>query len=379
MDFFRLFCILLIAAGLGLSCSDSGEDGSADALPPGYSDGGEVMLEETLVIGESTGVILGSVGGVVANGEGTIFVADPENAHIRVFSPAGDSLTTIGRKGQGPGEFQNVYELYMTEDDSLIVHDRRSRQLSVFSPEPPFSFTRRFAVPRRNGGFPTQILMPDTTGYLVVYYNPLGDREDGRMAPDRWVSWLDPSGEVIEDSLFTVEGKPGILSSESDFRMFLTVPFGKGPQFARGPASTVFYGRTDSLRVAQRSLEGTVLKTVRLPYTPIAVTREDADSVRAARNERARKLLAQVDFPEYRPAFRELITDDQDRVWIDVIDQPSSDSTTWKIVDLSAQEVVDTQLPEKVSIRYIRDGRVCGVREDENGLDEVVVYEIRNV
>lgn len=337
------------------------------------------MLEETLVIGESTGVILGGVGGVVANEEGQIFVADPENLHIRVFSSAGDSVTTLGRKGQGPGEFEGLYQLYMTGNDSVIAHDRRLRQLSVFRPEPPFSFTRRFAVPRRNGGFPTQILTPDTTGYLVIYYDPLGDGKDGRITPDRWVSWLGPTGEVIEDSLFTVEGKPGILSSESNFRMFLTVPFGKGPQFAGGPASTVFYGRTDSLRVSQLGLDGTVLRTARLPYTPIAVTREDADSVRDARNERSRKLLARVDLPDNRPAFRELITDDQDRVWIDVIDQPSSDSTTWQIVDLEAQEVIETQLPEKVSIRYIRAGRVYGVREDENGLEEVVIFAIRNV
>lgn len=65
---------------------------------------------------------------------GNIFISDQKWSHIFKFGPSGNFLKTIGRKGQGPGEFMNPYCLTVTED-FLIVSDTGARKIQVFDRE----------------------------------------------------------------------------------------------------------------------------------------------------------------------------------------------------------------------------------------------------
>jgi hypothetical protein len=57
---------------------------------------------------------------------GEIVVADEGSANVIVLSRSGDRLRTLGRKGNGPGEFQRVHALGWLKD-TLVVTDRSSR------------------------------------------------------------------------------------------------------------------------------------------------------------------------------------------------------------------------------------------------------------
>ena len=47
----------------------------------------------------------GRVMSLAVDGDGLIYVADSQASDIRVFSPRGECVRTIGRSGEGPGEF----------------------------------------------------------------------------------------------------------------------------------------------------------------------------------------------------------------------------------------------------------------------------------
>src|SRR5687767_13361969 len=49
--------------------------------------------------------LFGSVSSVATDALDRIYVADMMSSEIRVFSPQGEFLQTVGRPGQGPGEF----------------------------------------------------------------------------------------------------------------------------------------------------------------------------------------------------------------------------------------------------------------------------------
>lgn len=54
---------------------------------------------------------------------GNIYVEEVENGTIKKFSPQGDYLFTIGRKGRGPGEFFGTFNFLFEKDTILTVFD----------------------------------------------------------------------------------------------------------------------------------------------------------------------------------------------------------------------------------------------------------------
>ncbi|MEX2284493.1 MAG: 6-bladed beta-propeller [Gemmatimonadota bacterium] len=65
---------------------------------------------------------------------GLYFVAKGFGTNIKVFDASGRYLRTIGRSGQGPGEFHSIAALMVTPGDSLLVVDNGNRRLTVYSP-----------------------------------------------------------------------------------------------------------------------------------------------------------------------------------------------------------------------------------------------------
>ena len=58
-------------------------------------------------------------------GSGLIVVAEDEALELRFFDLNGAHVRTVGRKGQGPGEFESISWLAPLGDDSLVVFGGR--------------------------------------------------------------------------------------------------------------------------------------------------------------------------------------------------------------------------------------------------------------
>jgi hypothetical protein len=75
--------------------------------------------------------VIGTVGragdqsGVVLLDDGRIVVADGSANEIRVYDARGARLSTLGRTGDGPGEFRGVRGITAFGRDSLLAWDAR--------------------------------------------------------------------------------------------------------------------------------------------------------------------------------------------------------------------------------------------------------------
>jgi len=65
--------------------------------------------------------------------DGNVFVTDWDRKRIQKYGPDGKFLLSIGRKGQGPGEFINVWEPEFDRDGNLYVIDISQKRISFFS------------------------------------------------------------------------------------------------------------------------------------------------------------------------------------------------------------------------------------------------------
>ena len=62
-----------------------------------------------------------TVGFSVRSGDGRIFTADPSRRSIQVHARDGSFLTSFGRRGSGPGEFQGIGRPGLLDDDATLA------------------------------------------------------------------------------------------------------------------------------------------------------------------------------------------------------------------------------------------------------------------
>jgi sugar lactone lactonase YvrE len=68
---------------------------------------------------------------VAVDKDGAIYILDAANARIQKFGPDGKFLATIGRKGQGPGEFIFPDAIDFDKDGNLVVADSAQARVHV--------------------------------------------------------------------------------------------------------------------------------------------------------------------------------------------------------------------------------------------------------
>jgi hypothetical protein len=105
--------------------------------------------------------------------DGNMFVADPVDNNVKIYDPAGELLETIGREGEGPGEFDSPGRIDLSPDEQLMVVTDNQRRISFFERDGRFSHS--FTLPLHQGtAFGGTSFLSDS---LVLVARILEDRE----------------------------------------------------------------------------------------------------------------------------------------------------------------------------------------------------------
>ena len=95
----------------------------------------EISLEFVRTIGEmesdNEALIFFMPSDIAFDSQGNIHVLDTGNHRIQKFDNGGKYLTTIGREGQGPGEFQYPQALTIDSEGYLYISDMGNRKIHV--------------------------------------------------------------------------------------------------------------------------------------------------------------------------------------------------------------------------------------------------------
>lgn len=151
-------------------------DGVKTVLNPAFPKEGVVRyaLEEELAIGgEGAGAesVLNRPQDLKVDSRGNIYVLDWGDVDIKVFAPDGRRLRTVGRKGQGPGEFDIPAYFVLSADGRIFLLSGRQNQIIVLSDTGTYvssfrldGFCHGLAVDGRNRVYYTRFLSPEPGG-----------------------------------------------------------------------------------------------------------------------------------------------------------------------------------------------------------------------
>jgi len=99
----------------------------------------EVSIEFVKTIGdiesENENVLFYMPTNIVFDSQGNMYILDTGNHRIQKFDPDGKFITSIGRKGQGPGEFQYPISLDVDSEGYLYISDSGNQRIQILNPD----------------------------------------------------------------------------------------------------------------------------------------------------------------------------------------------------------------------------------------------------
>lgn len=111
------YAVLMLGPCLVATSSSNASDAAAKSDPQ------VVRLEELWRVGEDDDaeVVFGHIGDTAVDDDGRLYVADMQARQVNVFSRDGQFLRTLGRAGEGPGEFREPRALVALPDGLVGV------------------------------------------------------------------------------------------------------------------------------------------------------------------------------------------------------------------------------------------------------------------
>ena len=224
---------------------------------------------------------------VIVGRDGSVFIAQPADGAIRTFSATGAYIRTIGRKGQGPGEFQDLQRVGFVRD-TLWALDSRTSRVSFFSLAGKYLRSERISAEGRGEFFPSLPWTLLSSGTVVSFVSSSAERMPGTKISIPIIR-IERSGRVLD----TIARRESANSTgEVQFRgatkgkLVFSQPFSDGPILAaeqNGNGFAIIDTRQDhpfstSFAVSRYGATGQLVSQARVPFQPVELTSRMADS-----------------------------------------------------------------------------------------------------
>ncbi len=319
----------------------------SNSKTPVYKKGTKMRMvfEEELSVGVAEGDGNYMFGGRVyfkTDDKGNFYVVDWDRKRIQKYDPQGKYLLTMGSKGQGPGEFINIWDPKFDKDKNLYVMDIANHRVSFFNEE---------------GKFVKQIKVPADFHVLGInsrgFYFASQSKQVEEAAMAKWISVygifdekLNSIAEIYRGTIELKNPSGRDAKSRAKFRadIFSTEAFKPMITFYYAENDFIYFGYTEKYEISIYSPEGRLLKIVQRKYNPIKVTEKHKENfIRYLENEYFRLFVREpedvkkqiyqlIEYPKYIPAYKQFTL--MENGWLAVVvDSIENDYTLIDIFD----------------------------------------------
>jgi len=361
------------------------EDGIKVIKNPAEPLYGEIKfeLEEDLSIGneEDENYLFYRARDIQVDTEGNIYVLDSGNHRLQIFDKDGKYFRSIGKRGQGPGEFSQPSCLQLDDETgNIFVADFRSMTIIIFEKEGKYI---------------------DNDIHLVEFLN------DFYLDSDRciWGKFSLPGINVMYRSIkkLNLTGKVEKTFAEFPYHIqrieiskiregntstLLAAMVHHGYEddlfVSRVDNDTFIYGHSKKYELVAVDKAGDVLFMIRKDESPIKITKSERDRIK---NRIKEGIMMQghyipdisLKFPDYMPYFYSIITDNQSRIYVrkNPVARESNTDHKYDVFNKEGLYLYKIHLDHYPEV--IKDGYIYTiVVNEETGLEQIKRYRIKN-
>jgi hypothetical protein len=307
-----------------------------------------LVLKEELTIGGGKAInekIFSSVSHLNIDTLGNIYIVDRPDAQVKEFDKDGKFFKTIGRKGQGPGEFNMP---------SMVLFSEISRSFYVLD-----LLTRRFSLFDLDGHF---IRSVPVQAELVV-------RAD-----------IDSKGHIYYSSTSYATRQITVNKCDADMKVIASYgayplagadnPVGPRLHWTVGLKDEVIIGFPKNYELLFYNGNGKLLKKIIKTYDPVKLTKEEV--------EEAKKSVPPTKTPaisEYHSAYDGVFVDDDGHLFVRTWErQPVHNGWLYDIFDAEGRFIAKVVFKGRPLM--IKQKKLYSLEEDEDGYQVVKRYQV---
>ncbi|TEU07536.1 MAG: 6-bladed beta-propeller [Candidatus Aminicenantes bacterium] len=315
----------------------------------------KIVLKEDLVIsGEKEGVeyTLSDIRSVQVDEEEIIYVLDLKDVRVKVFDKNGKGMRIIGKKGQGPGELQLPYRMYLISGKELMFYDISNRRISYYSLDG--KCLREIST--RNQMF--ERTMTDSKGYIIGYFFIPGEMYMHELK--KFDSKLNPVMTLV-----TIEEK------RTPYVIEMLDPT---LQFRLMENDNIAWSHPSSYEIFIVSPEGKTLRKIV----------KDHDSVRITEAEKKKMIEGRtvppeykIELPEYYNPLYYFICDEDGRIYVRTYERDNKGGFYYDVFDSEGRNIAKFSIPGNELLFVVKKNKMYAVMsEDGNEFSSVKRYSV---
>ncbi|MCX6560794.1 MAG: 6-bladed beta-propeller [Candidatus Aminicenantes bacterium] len=257
--------------------------------------------------------------------KGRIYVSDGKANDIKVFDASGAFVKTIGRTGQGPGEFTFLWESEFSRG-RLFVRELISKRTTIFDAEGKFLKS----VPEE-GPFVWRSMAALPDGRILVQ-KELINRQD-LSAPQGFVLDLHSADLAFIKTIYKHEIRRNKFIRDP-ITANIPIPFAANVHWAVLPDGKIVVGYSDRYGIEIHDPDKGQVASFEHTYEPVEVSAADKKAhfekmtINAtiigddgSRSSGVKKgapdyIVKNTEFPKFKPAFDSIRADAQGRIWV---------------------------------------------------------------
>jgi hypothetical protein len=295
---------------------------------------GKILISPEMIINDETMLskdFFGLPTQIVTDEQNHIIICDYKASNLKIFNPEGRYLGTIGKFGQGPGDFNGPIEVAYSKS-RFYVREANNLRLSVLDRKG--SFIKSVRIDTQKGIWQRIRALPD--GRLIVQ-KYLVNREDPEAAQDFILDLYSAEMEFLK-TIYRYAVKLNKYIYEPRF-MNIPIPFAPSVYWGVQSNGNIVLGFSENYEFEIFNPDNGIKTRIRHPWSPSEITADDkaryfqsiSSTMISDRGERiikrgASEIVANnTEYPKIFPAFKEIEIDYQDNIliipWISMSDK----------------------------------------------------------
>ena len=240
-----------------------------------------------------------------------IYFKETKDHVIKVFGSDGKYVKTIGAKGSGPGEFQDIRHFAITKDGKLVVLDGTARRTSFFDSSGHFLKSFQWKTDYY------QFILIKSSSYIIGETVRGEDRQPQKL----YVKEIDFDGKEIQSygefTLIKFE-----VIRKDDATGYMNLPVSISSLFTGDENRSLFYHCLNNKYLIEvYDASGKPLRKIDRPYVPVLFTKKDAAEYRArfeniAVSEMIKKAARDMKMPKVKSVVKWMYVDDESNLWV---------------------------------------------------------------
>jgi hypothetical protein len=318
------------------------------------------------------------VTGAAQLSDGRVFVVNAGTQEVRFFDSEGTFLSSVGGRGEGPGEYRFPVLVPALVYDTILIFDR-GRQVSVLDSRGQFlqAIGPRVLLSQPIGVWGDKLVTTQGSARASP------GTPEGIMPNDIVYELVDPRTEAF-DTIAKFDGFAIFVWRIGSEFGFTRVPFDVGPSAAIGH-DRLYVTPGEAAEVRAFDSAGSLREIIRIAQPEKPVPQSDFDRVIAEESANAddesaaaelRRQYSKMPRPAVMPAFQGLLVDLEGNLWLERFRADENADPEWLVLNRSGTVLGYIGTPRGVTIAQIGTDYILGLRRDDSDVEHVVRYRL---